>query len=403
MIEYFLMSIKIYTQVAILIFCYYLVYYFYIGILHPVPALGDSWDYHIPISKFIINGELFTLPNAIIPQHYYPGSSEAINSLLLLLGIPLTLSNMLAIFILFFVCFKLATTFRLHYYISVLFALTICTLNVFVRWYNAVSIDVWMINFFLMAIILLEKPKKTPSYVFSLGFILGMLIGSKYTGLIFLSILILFYLKNFYLALFNRYAVFFIIPFSIFGLFWYVRNYLLVQNPFYPLPLFGLNGKQLFTDTVYNVSLKNPLTMLNAIYGEYNIWLIIILGMIGFYLFRALRRNILIIQKFHKLFWIGILCLLIYFTFPTSEQSWIMVSSLRYSYPAFIPLILCVFMMASYFNKENLLGFAAIGSMLMVVSMTYYPKLTFIYIPLAFMAINFLHFYGKKFKPHKRS
>lgn len=395
------MNIKTLCNIGIVIFIYYLAHYIYLGIIQPIPALGDSWDYHIPISQSILNGEFLTMPNALIPQHYYPGSSEAINSILMLLHIPLTLSNIVAVLVLFFVCFKLALTFRLPYYLSIFFALTICTLNVFVRWYNAVSIDVWLVNFFLLAIILLEKPKKTPLYIFSLGLVLGMLIGSKYTGLIFLAILIAFYFKHFYLAVFNKYILLFILPFSFFGLFWYVRNYILMQNPFYPLPLFGFSGKRIFTDTVFSESLQQPLIMLNAIYGEYNIWILLIVGMIIFYLLSILRRNPLQIKKFHKLFWIGIICLLTYFTFPTSEQSWIMVSSLRYSYPAFIPLILCVFLLFTYLKKETLLGYAAIGSMLMVISMTYYPKLTVIYIPLSFLAVFIMNFYASKFKSYK--
>jgi len=237
---------KTFAYVSLLILSYRIVYYAYIGIIHPIPALGDSWDYHIPISQSILSGTFLTLPHATVAQWYYPGSAEAINALFLLLHIPLTLSNLFAVLVLFVVCFVLGRTFRLHFYLSILFAAMVCGLNVFVRWYNAVSIDVWVAVFFLLGIILLEKPRKSYLYFATLGFVLGMLIGSKYTACLFAVILVVLYWKPIISNISFGRLITFIIPFSIFGLFWYIRNAVLKHNPFYPMPLLDccvLGGK----------------------------------------------------------------------------------------------------------------------------------------------------------------
>src|SRR5260221_6375400 len=107
----------------------------------------------------ILNGSFLTLHNPKLPQWYYPGSSEAINSLFILLHIPLVLSNYIAILVLFVCLWWLGKTFHLNKYYALLFALVFCTLNGIVRWLNAVSADIWVSVFFSLTIILLENPK----------------------------------------------------------------------------------------------------------------------------------------------------------------------------------------------------------------------------------------------------
>lgn len=378
-------QIKTITFMALIVWCYYLVYYIFLAILNPIPAPGDGRDYHIPISESIINGSFLHPINFNIPQWYYPGSSEAINSILILLHIPLTLSNFLPILILFYACFKLGMLFRLQYYVSLLFAITFVTLNAIVRWYIAVSIDMWIGVFFVFAIILLEQPQKSYKYFATLGFLFGMLIGSKYTACYFIILLAIVYWKNILKALtWKRFGVF-LIPFSVFGLFWYIRNFIYTGNPIYPVAMFGLKGKPMLysNDTVWHETLRHPLEMLNAFYGEFNIWSILVFIALGIYIYKKIKDKKFTIYGINRLYIIGIVNFILYFSFPTSAQPWIMVSSFRYSYPTFIPLMLCVFLLSSYFKKEVYLAICSIGSMLMVLTMGYYPKLTLIYLPLA--------------------
>lgn len=397
-------QLKIIVFCAVIIWCFYLVYYTYSGILNPIVSAGDGRDYHIPISQSILNGTFLHPEHFKLMQWYYPGSAEAFNSILILLHIPLTLSNLFPIVILAFALFKLGMTFRLNYYSSILFAITFVTLNVLVRWYIAVSIDVWLAVFFVFSIILLEKPEKTYWYAARLGFVLGMLIGSKYTADYFIVLLILVYIKNIWKVLsLTRFTVF-LIPFSLFGLFWYVRNYIYMQNPFYPMPMLGFKGQMiLLNDTISTQLLSHTGTMLNAYFGEYNIWSFLIFIAFGVYVYKKVRNKKLSIYGINRVYIIGIVNFLLFLTFPTNSQPWIMVSSFRYSLPTFIPLILGVFMVCNYYKKDILLGFSAIGSMLMVLTMSYYPKLTIFYILLAFILMYIIEKKEKKYVTGKAS
>ena len=380
---------RVLATACMLVALYYLTYYIYTGILNPAPGLGDSWDYHIPIAKTILDGSFLHPANFKLAQWYYPGSSEAINALFMLFHIPLTLSNIFATIILFFCLWKLALVFRLQHYYALIFALTFTTLNVVVRWLNAVGIDVWVGVFFTSAIILLKNPKKSLLYFAKLGFVLGMLVGSKYTTPVFTLVLLCFYIRNILRVINLPRILVFLVPFSIFGLFWYIRNYLLVHNPFYPLEAFGFKGKLLFTDRVWNVTLKHTIQMFDSGLAEYKMWLFVVIIALGWLVYQYVIKKRYKLNSINELFLIGLMNFLFYFTFPTSEQPWIMVSSLRYSFPAFIPLILGVFLLAAKYRMEEMIGYIALGNMIMVTSLAYYPKLVFFYIPLVILVFYF--------------
>ena len=387
-------TVRVIANIGIVIALYYFTYYIFYGVTHPIPAPGDSWDYHIPISESIINGSFLLLPHVTFPQRFYPGSSEAMNSILILLHIPLTLSNILAMLVLFVSLYKLGRCFKLQKYLALLYAVTFITLNALVRWQNAVSIDVWVAVFFTLAIILLERPEKRLIYFAKLGFVLGMLIGSKYTAIFYLTILFLFYCKNLMKYINFQRIVAFFIPFSVFGLFWYIRNYLIKENPFYPIPFLGFKGTLIFSDTVWNQTLHNPINLLNAAFSEYHLWILSVIVALAVLINQLIKEKNLNPNAMTKLFLIGIINFVIFFTYPTDTQPWIMVSSFRYSYSTFIPLILGVFILASKYKKEEWLGYFAIANMLSVVSMTYYPKLLLIYLPFAILVI---YLFDKKF------
>ena len=239
--------IKIIYTVALIIWSYYLTYAVYLGLIaNPVPEQGDGYDYHLPIAQTILDGRFLHPAHFKLPQWYYPGSGELINSLFLLVHIPITATNIVAIILLFIVCFKLGLVFRLQYYFALLFSLTIVTLNVLVRWYNDMSLDVLVTVFFVYSIILLEKPNKSWMYFLKLGLMFGLLIGSKYSALFLVILLTIVYGKKIIIFLNLKNSIAFLIPFSVFGLFWYIRNFIYMKNPFYPVPFFGLPGKDQF-------------------------------------------------------------------------------------------------------------------------------------------------------------
>lgn len=384
-------SIKIITNIAIIIALYYVVYYIYVGILHPIPALGDSWDYHIPIAKTILDGSFLHPSSDWYVKWYYPGSSEIFLSLFMFLHIPLTLSNLFAIIILFFCCWKLALTFQVKSSYAILFALTFVTLNVIVRWMNAISIDVWVAIFFILTIILLENPKKNIRYFIKLGFVAGMIVGSKYTTWFYLILLAIFYGKKLLPTINLVRIIAFIIPFSIVGLFWYVRNYIFINNPFYPLPMLGFKGSSNSFDgqNVLHAIVTRPMDMFNAGFGEYKLWIFTILIALISLGYQFLIKKKFHLETHHKLFLLGLGCLLPFPTFPTSLEPWSMVSTFRYSFPAFILLILGTFILAQKYKKEELVGYVAIACMINVLSMAYYPKLLLVYLPLSLLIFYF--------------
>lgn len=398
-------SLKTLSNVCLLITLYFFTYYTYTGFSLPFPAAGDSWSYHIPISFHILNGSFIAhpesnmsnwhIPGTSIALHpnslwYNPGSSEAINALFLLFHIPITLVDVFAGVVLLFSLWKLGLTFHLSKYYSLLFALTFTTTNAVIRWLNGVGIDIWVGVWFVLSIVLLEQPKKSTFYFIKLGFVLGMLIGSKYTALYFLIILVVMYLRNILRYLTTVRFIAFILPFSLFGVFWYIRNYLLTGNPFYPVAALGFNGPfNYYSDTVWKETIYHPLTMFNAAFGEYHIWLISLVIALYILIEHFGIKRKLNITRTTRICMIGILNLLCFFMFPTSSSQSIMVSSFRYSLPVFIPLMLCAFLLGSKYRIETLIGYIAIASMLDTFTMAYYPKLIVIYLPIALVAIYF--------------
>lgn len=216
-----------------------------------------------------------------------------------------------------------------------------------------------------------------------------MLIGSKYNTWFFILTLLIFYFKKLLPFVNVRRLAAFIVPFSLCGLFWYIRNFILTNNPFYPVSVLGFEGKVAYNYSILNGLQQHPLDMINAGFGEYKIWIfsVLIAGIFLIYSFVIKRKYGL--NPVNKLFLIGLINFSFFLSFPTSEQTWIMVSSFRYSYPIFIPLMLGIFLLAAKYKKEELLGYIAIANMINVVTMAYYPKLVAIYLPIALLVFLF--------------
>lgn len=80
---------------------------------------------------------------------------------------------------------------------------------------------------------------------------------------------------------------------------------------------------------------------------------------------------------------------------PSEHQAEVVVSSFRYSYSAFILMILLTFIVAKRYHKLEVLSILSIASMIMVTSFLYYPKLVFIYGPLSLLAVFLLDKYQR--------
>jgi len=131
--------------------------------------------------------------------------------------------------------------------------------------------------------------------------------------------------------------------------------------------------------------------MFNSLFAEYKMWSFSIIIAIGWLIYQNVIKKKHNLNSINKLFILGLINLILYFSFPTSEQPWIMVSSLRYSFPAFIPLILGIFLLAEKYHKEELIGYIVIGNMIMATSLLYYPKLVLFYVPIAIIIFHLIN------------
>ncbi len=366
--------IKYFSFTALTFFLYFLLYGGLMGLLHPIPAPGDSYDYHIPIQQMILNGTFLHPIHVKMVQWYYPGSTEILNALFLALHVPLTLSNIAAIFFLAVMLWKLCYRVLEDYYLSLFVALVIVTQHAFIRWLNAVSIDIWMAGFFVYLLFLLFGELNRDRLYTLLGFSSGMVLGSKYTGVGIVAIMGILFGKKILSSLTPKRLFLFIIPFLVFGISWYIRNFLIVGNPIYPLPLFSLPSTSLFQDSILNQLFDHPILLMNAFIAEYKLYSLIILGSLFYGIYKLLqhdRTNQL------TLFILGSLLNILFLFYPTSSQPWIMVSSFRYSYPFALVIILWFYTLIKGHKGLPYLLLFSLLNLSVVSSFSYSPKLLF--------------------------
>jgi len=384
------------SRISLIIFVYIVLYYTFQG-LNTNAIEGDSHNYHIPIARAYLNNTI-TNPQQINGDKFFrysPGSSEAILASIIFFKLPINIYNVFAIIALFLVAFYLARRFDLEQDLSLIFATSIASLHVIVRWLNTQIIDIWLLAFFLLSIYLLESPNRKIRYFLFLGFSLGMLFGSKFTGPIFFLILCIFYFRKLlhYVNLKNLIA--FLIPFTICGLSWYIRNYLVTGDPIYPqsflffkggnFPILTLNvwkATLLYSGGIYN--------FINAFLSEYTIWFVAIFFPLLF-LFKKIRKN-KYFDILLKLSLIGLLNFIVFFFLPSNDINYIMVSVLRYTYPALVPLILCIFILFKAYKKEELISVIALINILIIPEISYHPKILIFFIPIALI----IYFYEKQ-------
>ena len=376
----------IFAKVFLIVFACIFIQVAYSGLITP-PSEGDSLDYHIPLAAAYFTGDIFLPENTTAVTHtkYYPANSEAILSILMLGNIPLGLFNVIAIAVLFTICIRLGLVFKLSIDTSIIFAVTVCTLNIILRWSNTQIIDIWLLNFFLLTLIFLEKPKKTSKYILKLGIASGLLIGTKFSAPFIFIVLMVVYTRRI-LPYFNfDRSIVFLIPFVVLGVFWYFRNIVLTGNPLYPQAfLFFEGGKSAILNTtvlkVFSSSLYGLVGTLNGYLSEFLAWAVLIPAtIVAFY--KKSNKSKLGLPV--RLVFLSLLLCVFLVNLPSANQEHIMTSSFRYFLPAIIPLILFVFIYFEKIGKVELLSVISLSSLLLVeYPLGYFPKLFFLTIPL---------------------
>lgn len=352
----------------------------YYGITNLTPT---SPDYNIPVAESIVSGEFLHKQQGL--YIHAPGSSHTILAAFIASGIPINLYGVLSWVVLIILCKKLADTFKLNTFMAIIFAASICTTISVIRTVNDQSIDKWLCSWFILSLVLLENPRRKVGYAALLGFSLGMLVGTKYSGPLFFIALIPVYWKTI-LTFFNplRFLVLGI-TFTLFGLFWYIRNWIYEGNPYYPANLLIFKGAPNFDQQdwmLWKIPFDYPqniLPLINAFISEYMIW--VFSGfLIIWYLYTNFHNRITIDNRIKRLVFLGINVGLVSLLLPITPAYEIelfhIVSDMRYIYIFMVILILTVFLIADKYKSNNIIALVALLNAVPLFSfIPYQPKL----------------------------
>jgi 4-amino-4-deoxy-L-arabinose transferase-like glycosyltransferase len=377
-----------YALLAFFFSLFVLVSYVYHGFISP-PHPGDSVDYHMPIAQDYLKGTVFTIPKNVNPFINFPGASESILSLFILLHIPVALFCVLGWVILFLLLRKMGMHFNLGSELSLIYATAFTSSLSVLREMDTQSIDMWMAVWFVLLVLLLENPKKTFKYFLLLGFVFGMLLGSKYTGIVYTLILLAVYgLRLIKLLNWSRILAF-IVPFLLVGVSWYVRNLIARGDPLYPISFLFFPGDTHIQNLNDYILWKEVINghagiIFVALVSEYLIWGLSFIPFLFFFI-KNLKKKF-IDDKTTRVFW---LCFLLFITsffiysfLPTDYH--FVVSNMRYMYSVIIILMLAVFIMAKKFKYIQEIALLALFNSIATVSyIIYHPKLIIIYLVIA--------------------
>ncbi|KKS95001.1 MAG: hypothetical protein UV71_C0015G0031 [Microgenomates group bacterium GW2011_GWC1_43_13] len=368
-------NLNILSKIALFIFVVLTIQFIYFGITTSLQGIyeKDSIIFHIPIAQEI--SKLIFLPaNLSLGLGYLPATAESILSLFILLHLPLNLFNVLAFVLLFIVSKKVSESFGVTKEMSIIYAVSVVTLQSVLRWPLTQSADIWVAVFFLATLYFLVNPKPTNKHYLLLGFSSGMLVGAKFSGLPFLAILLIFFGRNAFKKTNIIKVLLFLIPLLVFGFSWYIRNYILTGNPVYPVGIFSIPGSPDYANLsssnwsiVANV-INNPafiIKVVNALLSEFFIWVLVL--MLPVYLLIKKNRD----KVLEKLSIIGFLIFVIFiFTFPAES----VVSNMRHIYPLMAILILQAFI---FFEKRKLqmAAFSLLATIFPLMNLDYHPKI----------------------------
>lgn len=373
--------IDLISKIMIVMLLFIFAIFFYHGLTHLTPT---SPDYNIPIANSIITGDFlkFRLDD---PYIYSPGATNLILVIFILLKIPLNLFGLLGWFFLLCVSYILAKNFGLNKLISIIFAGSVVGVASVVRTIPDQSIDKWLCAWFILCLLTLQKPKKNWTFSLIFGFSLGMLIGTKYSGPLFAIPLVLIYFKS---IIKNSNLIRFLVSgilVIVFGLFWYLRNLLIMGSPIYPAGILGFKGLDGFVQQdwmLWKIPFDYPqgiLPLINSFISEYMVWSLSIVVFFGIIIyFKYKKRSLKFLD--HKLIILTIATLLVSLLLPITPAYKIelfhIISDMRYIYIPVVLLMLEVFLFFNKFNKNLLISFIALINMFPVFSFVQYnPKI----------------------------
>lgn len=383
---------KILSKISVAIFIFIICYFVYQAFRINYLQIGevDSLTYHIPLAQNFASGNFTNLLGIKQGLGFYPGMGEVILSLFVILHLPLGLFNVLGIVLLYIACKKLGEVFGLNKEYATIFSVSIISLPTIIRLIPIQTIDIWLAIFFVWTLILLNQPKKEIKYFLFLGFSIGLLIGVKYSGVLLAFGLLIFYFKKLYKFLSPKNIIFFLFPILIFGFSWFIRNYFITGNPFYPVWFFGFKGApnyiprwiswNVITQTKYGFLLT-----IQSLLSEYLFWSLSPLIIFLLYLYLKKKKQLTLLRNYSKLIYLSAFNVLVFLPQPSGLLIQTTTSIMRFLYPVAIPLILFVFILFEKINKTVLLATIAIlSSISFLPQLSFYPKLILIWLMIMF-------------------
>lgn len=376
------------SKLFIALFSFVLLYFAYFAVTTTPVQLGevDSLTYHIPLAESISRGSFVDLSHIKQGLGYYPAIGETILSLFIKLNIPLNLFGVLGLIFLFFSCRYTARAFGLSKMTSLVFATTFSLLPTVLRLVLTQTIDIWLAVFFLWSLSLLQKPKRSMLYFLKIGFSLGLLVGVKYSGILLMLALLAVYSRKVFTVLTARRIFAFFVPFFVLGLSWYVRNWIITGNPVYPLAFLDWQADPNFHATDWT-SIKVFLEpggiwlMTQALISEYLFWSLVPLLVILISFYSKIQKRNELLKDLTPLVVLAVINFFIFLPQPSLPDAQIVVSNMRYVYPAMIPLMLFVFLAAKRLKiLKEITIIALLSSISVLPQLDYRPKLVIVWL-----------------------
>ncbi len=413
-----------------------------------LPTEADSLHYHIPLAEGFLQGNFGGGGYGNTIHMYFPAATETLLAVQMALGIPVGFFNVFGVLALVGSCFLLGQAYDLKKEAAITFAVTVGTLYGVVRWVHAQTVDIWLAAYYVAVVALLKRPSTNWSYFLNLGIFLGLLIGSKYSGPLFAIGLILVFGAHFWkflresklngktnsnLRLQTSSDTYFKSAEILFssnwikvgaagactvgiGGFWYLRNWWVTGNPFFPLdtPFFaGVSGNAIIEVPIWKAYLLYPRQMLDGAVSEFMFWPVMILGMIVYLIYSwcCHKTKIPITGAVPVVFrmpeWPAIRALLslalynfaVFLLLPSGDSMQLHVSQYRFAYVVVIPLLLILFILSKKITAVAILmPWAVLSNFLVLTQFPYRPKLAtaVILIPLSIIFLTKQHTASKK-------
>ncbi|TSC87945.1 MAG: hypothetical protein G01um101416_260 [Microgenomates group bacterium Gr01-1014_16] len=362
---------KILAKVAVGIWLIVLGYFGYLGMLGRAWE-GDSLAYHIPIARNIVAGKWGNFDNWL---EYYPGTGEIILAGFMKLGIPLNLYNVVGWIVLFWVVREFGEVWGIGKDGATILAAAAGLLPSVVRLIPTQTVDIWMAVWGLFALrecLMFNVQCSIKSWI-KFGVFLGLLIGTKYSGLGFAAVFLAaavwkYKSKNFLVAVLVMILV---------GGGWYLRNYLEMGHALYPV---GAANFRMLERRVWMIPVYHPAKFAEALFSEYLLWPVLGIVLIAhnfkflIFNFKSIFKSKFLNLKTSTLLFLAAGNFGVYLFIPAGVEN--VLSDSRYIYLVMIPLMLACFLWAKEHKREEELGILAL--LMMVVEFTqldFHPKL----------------------------